>query len=155
VPELWGNATTEFYVYPAADEVPVIEPGALLYILSAAALDSPGDRFEFTVFAHRGYHRIRALVVEKDRIRVEYIQRPGDAQRPVAGPVDALRISLRGADTKSETPDLQLVGLEGDVDVFLEPRSRVPLEVRGSVPFLGGVEVRLRQVALSDESSPP
>jgi hypothetical protein len=151
VPELWGDVTTDFYPYPASRVMPVIEPGALLYILSAAEFESPGDRLELTAFTHRGYHRIVALVEGEDRIEVEYTQRPGTFQRSVAGAIDVLRISLRGADTQSETPDLQLFGLEGEVEVFLEPRSRIPVEVRGRISILGEVRVRLRQVALSDD----
>ena len=44
--------------------------------------------------------------------------------------------------------DHQLLGLQGDIDIYLEPRTRALLQVTGRIDVAGKVRLRLKRAVL-------
>ena len=49
---------------------------------------------------------------------------------------------------ESDKGEFKLLGLEGDIDLFLEPETRAPLRVDGKIKIVGGVRLRLQRAIL-------
>jgi hypothetical protein len=69
----------------------------------------------------------------------------------VRGEVEALVVAVRAAPGSDES--VELLGLEGDIELLLEPVARFPLEIRGRIRIAGDVRVRLERVHLRPSST--
>jgi hypothetical protein len=66
-----------------------------------------------------------------------------------SGKVQALRLSLKGLPVpggKTGDDDLELLGLRGQLELLLDPETRAPLQLSGTVKVVGSVTLRLAAV---------
>lgn len=149
-PEAWTNIRSELDSYPGwpADK-PVTESAGLFYIVSASSLEKAGDRVEAHVVSKENVYAIDIEVVGTEDLKVDYSRKRGGKADKVKGSVKALHLTMtpippEGADPKN----FQLLGLEGDVDLWIDIKDRYPLQVEGKVPVAGNVKIRLQSVEL-------
>ena len=67
------------------------------------------------------------------------------------GKVDALKIDLEIqplASDLDEDEDFSFLGFEKDIAIFIDPVSRIPLQLSGKIPKVGNETVKLHQVTL-------
>ncbi|MEM8998590.1 MAG: hypothetical protein AAGF23_27650 [Acidobacteriota bacterium] len=148
--ESWVEKSRERQPFGAAgDPLPddVTTPSALLYLLAASPLGATGDLFEAPIFADEQLVTARAEVVELVSFSGE-IQRLGGAG--IHRPGQTLRIRLTGRDPAGAAVDLGLLGLEGDLEVLIERDTRLPLAIRGAMPVVGTLDVKLRAAKIGD-----
>jgi hypothetical protein len=149
--EEWTDRSRNWEAYPgwAGDDLLVVDPTALFYIVAAAPLEKPGDRYQVPVFTKGNLILVEMTVRAIDKARVDYASSSAGSSR-VKGSVDALRISLdaQHLDPDSKETDLELLGLRGDVEMLVDREKRLPLEISGKVPIAGTVRVRLVEAKL-------
>lgn len=140
--ETWTEKSRQRQEFGAAgpEATAVTTPSALLYLLAASHLEKKGDALEATLFADERLVRARATVVAEEPFDGEIEQLGGGTYRPGV----ALRIQLGGREASGEPVELELLGLEGDLEVLLDRDRRVPLAIRGGMPVLGRIDVKLR-----------
>jgi hypothetical protein len=130
---------------------PVTEATALLWLAAAARLDVAGDRIEVLTFSRRHVNRVVVEVTGRRSVRVDFEELSPAGARQRSGKTDALVLRLRGAPLEpapGEEDDFELLGLHGDLELLLDPRTRAPLELHGRVKIAGQVTVRLRRAVL-------
>lgn len=152
-PAQWSRATEGLRAYPPLpDGRPVCDTTGLLYILSAAALDKPGDELEVLVFQRRNVQAVLIRVESAPPMPVQYSELWPQGSVARRGEVQPIRLSLRGVPlpgtTAGEAPQgeddsLELLGLHGNLEVALDPATRAPLQISGTVKVLGDVTLRL------------
>ncbi len=146
-PARWTDTSEGLRTYPVPPgKQPVIEGTGLLYAIAAAPLDKPGDAIELLVFRRHDTQAVRIEVLAPEEITVGYdeLWPRGAVQR--TGRIRALRLSLQGVPVPGGNPDddeLEVLGLKGRLDLFLEPETRAPLQLSGTVKLLGRVNLRL------------
>ena len=146
-PARWTDSSEDLRTYPVSPgKHPVIEGTGLLYAIAAAPLDKPGDAIEWLVFRRRDTQAVRIEVLPPEEIAVGYdeLWPRGAVQR--SGTIRALRLSLQGLPGPGGNPEddeLEILGLKGRLDLFLDPETRAPLELSGTVKLLGTVTLRL------------
>jgi hypothetical protein len=150
-PDLWSDTEGHTFPHPpwAGENLVVTSPSALFYILAVADLSRVGDHVEIPVFSRTAIDLLIIRVEEADRLKVNYVEATGSEESQIKGRVDTLHLSLsaRPLDASTST-QFQLLGLQGDVVIHLDPRTRVPLEISGRVPRAGKVRIRLKRLAL-------
>ena len=148
----WTRVTDREVALPEGlDGAVVTEPAALLYAVPAAALEAPGDALQMHVFSRRRVNVVDATVASRETLRVDYLEVATAGERQVDGEVETLRVSLRPRPLAGEPDEggIRLLGLEGDIDLYLDPRTRAPLLVTGKVDVAGRVRLRVRRVVLN------
>lgn len=151
-PEDWSVVEEGFRAYPAALAGQVVsEPTGLFYLISAAALAAPGDRAEFLVYSRRNLHRVSVQVTEPRRITPRFDRLAGDQRSSHEGSLAAPRLLIRGETLNEEDEDdeFELLGLRGDLELYLDPESRAPLQLSGNIRLLGRVTLRARTVEMN------
>ena len=137
----WTHHQETFF--PLADESckAVVDPAQIFYLLSASGLEKPGDSFEVCVFSKKVFGLMRAEVTAVTERKTDY-QLDG---RGISGQSPVIAIALTSSPLKGQPEDkkIELIGLEGDLEVFLDAESRVPVEICGDHSKLGSVSVRL------------
>lgn len=128
----------------------VTEPSALFYLLAVVDLDQVGSAFTTNVFSKGRVMRVRLTARGLEEIKVDYTEMSDGSQRQVQGRVEAVRVSLEGTaiEEGGESRDFEFLGLRGDVEVFLEPARRIPLQISGNIRYAGRSHVRLQRVEL-------
>ncbi len=128
----------------------ITEAAALLYALPAGGLEKVGDETLLNVFSRGHVSSVLVRVEETPQVDVDYVEVSGGRERRVKGRVETLKFALRPQPLASgeENGRFKLLGLEGDIDLYLEPRSRAPLLVVGKIKIAGTVNLRARRVVL-------
>lgn len=156
-PEQWSRTSEGMRAWSeAARQQPVTEASVLLWAVGAAALDRPGDRFEALAFSRRQVNRVTIEVTGRRREVVDYVERGPEGSRRRRESAEALVLRLHGAPLEAGTEDdeFELLGLRGDLEILLDPRTRAPLELRGRVKVAGQVTVRLKAMTLRPDPNP-
>lgn len=147
----WTDVTDSSYPYPAgsAGHRPVIEASMLLWLVSAAELNRPGDRLELLAFSERRLNRVEITVEELTTRKLDYEEESPSGRRTLRGPTEVLRLSIHGEPVQTGSgDDFEFLGLSGNLELLLDPSSRVPVEVSGRVKYAGHVRVKLQRVLL-------
>ncbi len=148
----WSRIDHRFFAFPSGGSPPVIEAAGLLYLIPAGDFRVPGDRQRVRVFTRGEVREVDVAVAAKERIRVDYVEASPAGERAVGGEVEALRVAVRPRVGQGDDDDgFKLLGLEGDIDIYLDPRTRVPLLITGRIQVAGRVRLRLRRAVLGTE----
>jgi hypothetical protein len=150
--EQWTDRSEGFRPYPPeAKGLIITEPAALLWLISAAELTRSGDQMELFTFSRRQVHRVSIRVAGTKVARVDYRESTGTGARQRRGEVEVLQLLIRGQplhEQADEDDEFELLGLQGDIELLLEPTARAPLALSGRAKIVGQVVFRLRKAAL-------
>lgn len=151
--EQW-NVTESFETYPL--ELPrgagVSEPSGLFYLLTVAELEKPGDQTSIHVFSKGQVMRVTLAAEEWTELEVDYLR--VESSVPEGKRLEerrrVLRIRLHGQPLVDHDSgvDFEFLGLEGDVEVFLEPEGRFPVQISGDIKRAGRGHIRLQRVVM-------
>ncbi len=152
-PQAWSDRNEGLRKYQAGlDGRIVTDATGLLYALAAASLQRKGDRYEILEFSRRNLHLVTAEVRSPVDLKVDFNERRGARITQRRQNIQALRISLRGSllqgGSGEEDEPFKLMGLSDDIEVALDPVTRMPLQISGSMPYVGKVVFRLKSAAL-------
>jgi hypothetical protein len=148
----WTSATRAFRSYPEwmGDDVTVSDPTALFYLLTDPDLQAPGDALQFPVMSRGNLVLIEVTVDKSTRISADFLQtQNGEAVR-VKGKRQALlvKVDARHLGPDSSEEDMELLGMKGDLEFYIDSELRVPLRLAGRVPKAGKVTLQLKAVTI-------
>ncbi len=152
-PEKWTDVKDSFYAYDLARlGCPrVSERLALLYILSAVDWSENSKPLSLCVFGKRQLHAVTLRPRGLYPLTVDYLEKTMQGEVLKKGPVQALKIIVetRPMDsTLKEDEDFSLMGLHKEIVIYIDPVSRLPLQISGNTPAAGRTDLKLRQVGL-------
>ena len=107
----------------------------------------PGDSEVVTVFTDGEIHRAR---IEADGLRqmpVSFDLVKPRGQVRVTGPRNVRRLTVTPEGLGGGEGKLELLGLQGALEVFVDVEHAVPVLIRGRVKIAGQVEIRLTRMA--------
>lgn len=146
----WGNS---FGAYPAAvkNEQVVSESSALLYLVGQLKLQNPGDEANLVLYSSDQLINTKLTVQEKIRLDTDFqIVSKGGKQR-FNGQRDVVKIAVKAVDSQGRpVKDLQVMGLEGDVTMYVDEATRLLLQLSGEVEVAGKVNIKLKQAVKAD-----
>ena len=149
-PEKWSRREDEREEWPGTGPLaalPVTAGQALLYQAAAARLDREDASLEMLLPGSHGLARLVLRAGEEMTVDADHVRTSGNGATRVKGPVAARRVTVEvgeAGDSPAEAVDV--LGMEGDVEMLLEIGTGIPLEVRGAVPGLGRLTVRLARI---------
>jgi hypothetical protein len=130
---------------------PLSVEAGILYLLATAPLRAVGDRADAFLESDGKVFPVTIRVAELGETSVDYARSGAGGRGRVDAKVPALRVTLRPQTPQGMDPrDFQFLGLQGDVDVWLDAAGRFPLEISGKVKYAGNVKIRLKSVVLSE-----
>jgi hypothetical protein len=152
--ERWTNIEESFYPYDLekSDCLSVSEPSVLLFFVSTASLSLGDEPSSLCVFNKKQLHRVQIQVDKLQRLKVNYIEKMPTAETLKDGEIDALKISFKPTSLfkdKAEAEPFSFLKLKGDFEIFIEKTTRIPVLVKGQIPNIGRVEVKLFEVGLN------
>ncbi|MBN1848350.1 MAG: hypothetical protein JW932_07175 [Deltaproteobacteria bacterium] len=148
-PDKWSLVNDGFKIFT---EMPphgtvISEPSALFYLVSASALNMPGDeRIEY-IFTKHGIYQVRLHAAEYDTIKMEYEISEGGIVKTSAGKHETLSIRMSAVPLDPlEKNEFELLGLKKDIHLYMDPRTRVLLQISGRSDIVGRMDIKLKKV---------
>jgi len=152
--EQWSKFEEDLRPFPAELHGQVVtDPGALLFIVGAAPLNKAGDTIEILAYARKNVHRVQIEVAGVEEIKARYDRVGGANPGQRKGKVEALKLLIRGEmiDDGDSDDQFELLGLRGDIDIHIDPETRAPLQLEGSVKIAGHAVMRLARLQIKDQ----
>ena len=146
----WSNQSDGLRAFPpdAVGQL-VAEPAALIYIIAAAPLLEPGDQYELLTMIRRQVFRVIVEVAAPHSLNINYLEHSPSGTVRRKSEVTPLRLLVRGEGLNpDDDQEFQLLGLQGDIELYLQPETRLPLQLNGKIKILGKVKFRLRETRL-------
>jgi hypothetical protein len=150
-PEQWSERTENLRPYPPAIKGQTVTSATgLIYVAAASRLNDPGDQLEILTFARGDAYRVIMEVTPPTEINVNYRETSAADSLDRNENISALRILIRGEpiDGSDSDDEFELLGLKGDIELLLDPESRLPLTLSGKVKIMGHVIFRLKSATL-------
>lgn len=145
--EEWIRLTTP----PPAAAV-LVDPYALLYLASAARLHLPGQRLTTWTVSRNQLVELSLADGGLTRRPVDYVESLASGERRQRGDLLVRLIHVGAATTNTPAHgqvDLGFLGMQGELTVFLDAASGVPVELVGRTRSVGQLVVRLTRVELA------
>lgn len=151
-PEQWGKIKDKFFPFgpAAADCAPLIDAFALIYPLSASG-PKADEGTELCVFNKKGLYRVRLQSEASRLVRLQLEQGPDSLRERLVSGIEARVIGLLARPAGAagqEQEQFEFMGLEGDISVYLDPQTGLPLRLVAELDGLGEVELDLKQVRM-------
>jgi hypothetical protein len=146
----WTKRSEKHVTWEADEGRPRTASFALLYQAAALRLDRPGASAVLQVHAKGRLLNVALQARELAEVEVDLQRKQGGEERRVKGVQRLRRVTVDGdaaGDDGSESP-VGLLGMSEGMELYLEPGSGLPVEVRGKVPKLGDLRVRLVEAEL-------
>jgi hypothetical protein len=124
----------------------VTEPLGLLYIISAAPLSEPGDRYDTLAYMRGHVFPVHVEVIGRENLRVGFDDHSGQSTVRRKGEQTAIKLSIRGEAGEDGENRFELFGMRGDILMHLDPETRAPLQLKGKIKFLGQVTMRIQSL---------
>jgi hypothetical protein len=152
-PEKWTDVKETFYSHNLKQSgcSIVSERSILLYVASAASFSDNQDPISLYVFGKRQLFRVDLSAAGLQALKVKYIAKTRDNEVRKETTVEASKITIKTQPMDSdlnEAETFSFLGLHKNIVIFIDPTSRLPLQISGEVPKLGRVDLQLQKVIL-------
>ncbi len=152
-PRDWPLTKVERMAYPAAaQELAVGSPYMLLLLADRLVREGMGATAEVLVQTDLNFYRARLSVGAGERLRTDYTLAGGSRVKGLRH-TTAVRITVQPEGTLPEKDDFNLLGLRGDITIYFDRDTRLPLRLHGDAPRLGTTDIDLRAATLRRASS--
>lgn len=147
-PAEWPLTSRITLSYPdAADSLVVTNPHLLILLAQRLQAQGPGSSMEVLVHTDFNFYRVRLTCGEGIPISASYAVTGKEAysgKRETTAV--ALQVSPEGE--LAEKEDFSLLGLEGEIILFFDKTTGLPLQVRGTAPRIGATDINLKSVTM-------
>lgn len=156
-PELWSDTEESFYSMPGriAATTIVSEPSLILYYLSANDGKQDCQMTDICVFNKKQYHLVHLTRRKPIKIEVDYLEQRGNEQKSVKKEeIEAVGYQLTNRPVEENdkaTPEkFSFMGLTGDITIYFNEKSHIPIRIEGNIPLFGRTQFNLQDVIRTD-----
>ncbi|MEZ5503531.1 MAG: hypothetical protein R3E50_13070 [Halioglobus sp.] len=149
-PDQWPVASSRKVRYPPLEGDAVVTSPYMLVLL-AQRLQAQGEDHTLNVVVHTdlNFYQVRLTSGNGIPIDVNYQVSGGETVR---GRHETLAVALQVTPVAPapEEDDFSLLGLQGDIILFFDRDSGLPVQVRGVAPRIGNTEINLKSVTMRE-----
>ena len=146
-PEQWSKVREGYEAIAGKDSKGQLsEAVALLYLVPLAPLKNPGDRLVVPVHEDGQLVDVRVEVIGRQNLLVDYQLQDTKGSRKIAERIEVLHARIRASPSGSaDSTSFDFLGYKGDVDLYIDPKRQVIVQMSGTYDVVGNVDIRLKQ----------
>jgi len=144
----WSVVESETVRNPEAlKNANVLEDSLLFHLVSVLPLREKGESFQYYSYIDDNVFENRLQVQGNEEIEVDFVEKYPGRDKWVEGDVSLVHILLhaRALDAKDQD-DFQIMGLKGDLSLYVDAKTGVLVQLSGEVDYLGRVNIVLYKV---------
>jgi hypothetical protein len=149
-PQDWPVSNSGQVPYPtAAKDTVLTEPYLLILLAQRLQAQGPDKSTDVLVQTDLNFYRVRMTSGNGIPIDANYTV---TGQGQVSGRRETLAVALQATPegALAEQPDFSLLGLQGDIILFFDRSSGLPLQIRGVAPRIGNTSINLKSVTMRE-----
>lgn len=147
-PGEWPITNTNHVAYPASRGSTVVtSPYMLVLLASQLQAQGPNKSMEVIVNTDLNFYRVKLTSGNGVPVEADYKVSGQDA---VSGEFDTIAVAIqaRPEGKLEDKEDFSVLGLSGDIILFFDTKTGLPLQIRGDAPRIGGTEINLKSVTM-------
>ena len=134
--------------YPASvGDTVVVTPYLLVLLAQRLQAMGPGNSIDVIVHTDQNFYRVRLTSGNGVPINANY-EIAGKGNISGVRETFAVAVQATPEGTLAEKNDFSLLGLEGEIILFFDRASGLPLQIRGTAPRIGPTEINLKSVSM-------
>lgn len=149
-PEKWSAVKKKFYPYDLEKKgcINITAPMPVIYFISASKVSDFDKPVTICVFNKKEtiYLDIQKESVESVLLNHTEIKGDKTIRRNTAVLADVLSLKARPISPDQKMDNFTLVGLQGNIKIYVDPKSRIPLQLKGDYQGLGEIKLELQQM---------
>ena len=149
-PEKWSVAGERFYTYTPAKVgcMDITVPMPIIYFISASKTSDFDKNMTVCIFNKKEVIYLDIQKESVEPVQLEYAEIRGDYSSLIKKSFTANVLSLkaRAIDTGKTMNNFTLAGLQGNIKIYINPETRVPVQLKGNYKGLGEIKLKLRQM---------
>ena len=149
-PERWSNSFKEFYPYGSAkkDCANITAPIPVIYLISALKVSDFEKPVTICVFNKKKTVYLDIQKEPSEALQLNHIEVKGGQPilKNTSILADVLSLKARSISSGQAIDNFTLVGLQGDLRIYIDPESQTPVQLRGNYKSFGEIKLNLRQV---------
>jgi hypothetical protein len=147
-PGEWPVTNRQTIPYPAAaSKLVVTNPHLLILLAQQLQAQDPGGSMEVLVHTDFNFYRVRLTSGNGIPVTANY-KVTGDKKSGGLRDTVAVALQVSPEDGLTEKEDFSLLGLEGEIILFFDKDSGLPLQIRGTAPRIGATDINLKSVTM-------
>ena len=149
-PEKWSSSYEEFYPYDSEkkDCANITAPISIIYLISALKVSDFEKPVTICVFNKKETVYLDIQKQPSEALLVSHIEAKDDKAIHKNTSILAEVLSLKARSISSGQPidNFTLVGLQGNLRIYIDRESQTPVQLRGDYKSFGEIKLNLRQV---------
>ena len=149
-PEKWSSSYEEFYPYDSEkkDCANITAPISIIYLISALKVSDFEKPVTICVFNKKETVYLDIQKQPSEALQVSHIEAKDDKAIHKNTSILAEVLSLKARSISSGQPidNFTLVGLQGNLRIYIDRESQTPVQLRGDYKSFGEIKLNLRQV---------
>ncbi|MEM9254137.1 MAG: hypothetical protein AAGA91_01740 [Pseudomonadota bacterium] len=147
-PQEWQLVSTREVPYPDSKGNRVVTASYLLPLLAQRLQNSePGTTAEYVVHTDLNFYRVQLTSGNGVPIEVDYQIDGGERVRGTRQ-TRAVSVTIQPEGQLADKDDFSLMGLSGEIILFFDRETGLPLQVRGRAPRIGNTGINLKSATL-------
>ena len=150
LPEKWSAVKERFYPYDPEKKncSNIAAPMPVIYLISASKASDFEKPVTICVFNKKETIYLDIQKAPAESVQLNHIEIKGDEaiQRNTSILAEVLTLKARSVSSGQPMNNFTLVGLQGNIKIYIDPESRVPVQLRGNYQGLGEIKLKLRQM---------
>jgi len=152
-PARWSDIEESFYPYKLVSGgcSHAVEPLVLLCLASAIDVESFNETLYLCVFSKKQLHQVQIRKAGVKRLAVDYVEKLDESEVRRKGQISAVKYSFKIRSLAEEGEKTELfafLGLNGDFDIYIDRKSKIPVQINGKITGFGKVKTRLQKIEL-------
>jgi len=149
----WTKVIDRFYSYDA-DRMgcPNITDRLLItYIASASEMLDNNQPLSLCVFGKRQLFQVKLQPAGSQSLKINYIEKNEQGEERRQGEVKAIQINLEAKPLESDLEQVEhfsFMGFLDKISFFIDPVRNLPVELKGEIPPVGVVTIKLKEAHL-------
>ena len=149
-PERWSSSYEEFYPYGSEkkDCANITAPISIIYLISALKVSDFEKPVTICVFNKKETVYLDIQKEPSETLQVSHIEVKGDKSihKDTSILAEVLSLKARSISSGQAIDNFTLVGLQGDLRIYFDRESQIPVQLRGDYKSFGEIKLNLRQV---------
>ncbi len=149
-PSQWTKVIDRFYPYDT-DKLgcPNVTDRLLMtYIASASEMLDNDQPLSLCVFGKRQLFQVKLRSAGLQNLKVDYIEKNEQGENHRQGQIKAFQINLEAKPLESNLEQVEhfsFMGFLDKISFFIDPERNLPVELKGEIPPIGVVSIRLKE----------
>lgn len=152
-PDQWTKVIDWFFSYDV-DKLGcpnVVDRLLITYIASASGILDNHQPLSICAFGKRQLFQVKLRPAGSHALKINYVEKNEHGEESRQGEVKAIKIDLEAKPLESDLEKVEnfsFMGFLDKISFFVDPASNLPIELRGEIPPVGIVTLKLKEVRL-------